>query len=377
LWKWGLGILAVGFVVGIAVDASFTGWMEPPERQNLFAPDSEEPEEPQTPPDDPHYQDRVKHWEKIEQHAGRGEWGSVFLAIPKSMLQGWGNVGTTGLAILTGLCWMMFLLQTVQPADDRTFRLLSCIVGLLLGVVSIWFTLFLILYQEIGWGLAESDEFIPGLRFFVLGVGFREEVSKFICFLPLLPWIVRRRDELAALIVAGCVGLGFAMEENVGYIYRSAGSGTLGRLLTPAPIHIALTGLIGLAAYRACRWPKEWGPQFVVVFLGAILMHGAYDALIVLPDLKDYSIGAFILFFLLQWHFFRELRELRIVRRETISLSANFITCVALVAAATFVYMSAATGWSGALDIMFMSVLGQAMMVYLFLREMPESLVTV
>lgn len=382
LWKWGLGILAAGLVIGILVDQSVTAWMESPQQANPLdpqpqEPQPEEPEQPLQPQDDTQWQEQNEHWEKIITHAQRGEWGQVFLAIPRSMMLGWTSLGTTSLALLTGLCWMMFLLQTIQPDREPRFRVLACFVGLLLGVVSIWFTLFLLLYQEIGWGLEQSEELIPGIRFFVLGVGFREELSKLICFLPLLPWIVRQRDELAALIVAGCVGLGFAMEENVGYIFRSAGSGTLGRLLMPAPIHIALTGLVGLAAYRACRWPKEWGGQAVAVFLGAVLVHGAYDAFAALPALLEYNIVSYILFCLMQWQFFRELRELRTDRRELVSLSANFITCVALVAAATFVYLSAATGWRGALDIMFMSVLGQAMMVYLFLREMPESLVTV
>lgn len=384
LWKWGLGVLAAGLVIGIVVDQTVTAWMEPPTQANLFGldpeePQPEEPEPPLQPQDDAQWQERHEQWEKIKTHAQRGEWAQVFLAIPRSMMLGWTNLGTTSLAVLTGLCWMMFLLQTIQPDRAPKFRVLACLAGLLLGVVSIWFTLFLLLYQEIGWGLLDSADLIPGIRFYVLGVGFREELSKLICFLPLLPWIVRQRDELAALIVAGCVGLGFAMEENVGYIFRTAGSGTLDRLLMPAPIHIALTGLVGLAAYRACRWPKEWGGQAVAVFLGAVLVHGAYDAFAALPDLAEYNIVSFILFCLLQWQFFRELRHVsqKGASREVVSLSANFITCVALVAAATFVYLSAATGWRGALDIMFMSVLGQAMMVYLFLREMPESLVTV
>ena len=211
----------------------------------------------------------------------------------------------------------------------------------------------------------------------MLGVGLREELSKFVCFLPLLPWAVRRRDELAALVLAGCVGIGFAMEENVMYISNSVGTGTLGRLLMPAPLHMAMTGLIGLAAYRACVWPREWGPIFVATFGVVVLAHGLYDVLASIPDTTGIGFFGIVIFVVLVRQYFRELRPKQALRVEPISLTANFLFCVATVAAATFVYLSAAVGWKPASEVLVAGVAGQAVMVYLFLREMPETMVRV
>ena len=250
--------------------------------------------------------------------------------------------------------------------------------GVLLGVLSIWITVFLIFWQERRWGLATSQELTSGLRFFILGVGLREELAKFLCFLPLLPWCVRRRDELAALMLAGCVGIGFAMEENVTYIWGSVGSATLTRLLTPAPFHMAMTGLVGLAAYRACVWPKEWGPIFVATFGVVVLAHGLYDAFFSLSAIVEYAIVSMLIFVFLIYQFFRELRpERRAPHVESISLTGNFLFCVSTVAAATFVYLSAAAGWKAAGDVLVGSIVSESVMVYLFLREMPETMVTV
>jgi uncharacterized membrane protein YhiD involved in acid resistance len=50
---------------------------------------------------------------------------------------------------------------------------------------------------------------------------------------------------------------------------------------------------------------------------------------------------------------------------------------VSLVTAAAFVYLSATVGCSTAFDFLAQGVLGLAVLVYLFLREMPESLISV
>lgn len=48
-----------------------------------------------------------------------------------------------------------------------------------------------------------------------------------------------------------------------------------------------------------------------------------------------------------------------------------------MLTAATFVYLSATLGMSSAFDVLAAGVTGQAVMVYLFLREMPETMVSV
>jgi RsiW-degrading membrane proteinase PrsW (M82 family) len=374
LWRMVIAILLVGVIAGGVADSLVTAWITPPPEERIRQSDPEpQPEPAPDPIPEPEPDDPLKpQLEQLERYADRGEWGSLFRAIPAFMVQTWRHVGATTLAVLTGACWPAFAMQAIQPRSARDGRLWLPLIAAVLGVVSIWPTLFLIYWQERVWGLEESEQLANSVRFFVLGVGLREELAKFVCFLPLLPWCVWRRDELAALVLAGCVGLGFAMEENITYIYGTAASATLTRLLMPAPLHMAMTGLLGLAAYRACVWPKEWGPLLVAWFGVIVLAHGLYDVLVGFPD---YGFFGVLIFVTLVRQFFKELRPKQALRVEPISLTANFLFCVSTVAAATFVYLSAAVGLEAAGDVLMISIASQAVMVYLFLREMPETMV--
>lgn len=366
LWRMVIGILVAGVLVGLVADAFMPAWIDLEElKLKQLQPEEIEPEP--TP--------AGRAFEELERSADAGAWAEVWWGIPRCMALGWTRWGAMSLAVLTGICWLAFVMQAIQPRGWRDYRLWFPLLAIGLGVASIWPTLFLIFWQERAWGLVEADDPAGGIRFFTLGVGLREEASKLICFLPLLPWLVHRRDELAALLVAGAVGLGFAMEENVSYIWSSVGSGTLTRLMMPAPFHMALTGLAGLAAYRACVWPKACGPQFIAVFGVIVLAHGLYDAML-MPVFEDVSIAAYGIFLVAVFQFFRELRPLQSLRVEPISLTANFLFCVSMVAAATFIYLSAAVGWKPAGDVLISGIMGYSAMVYLFLREMPETMVT-
>lgn len=361
LWRMVIGILLAGAIVGLAVDSAVTAWARPDAETQAG--------DPQEPP--------ISDWGRLEELALQEQWFELALAIPRTIVSSWRYLGLTSLAVLTGFCWLAFAMQAIQIRNWRDHRLWAPLAAMGLGVLSIWPTVFLILWQEQAWGLEDTEELMGGVRYFVLGVGLREELAKFACYLPLLPLIVRRRDELAALVVPGCVGLGFAMEENIGYIAGSGGGGTLSRLLMPAPLHMAMSGLVGLAAYRACVWPKQCGPQLIAVFGVIVLAHGFYDSLAALPALVDVNFGAVIIFLGLVYQFFRELRPAQVLRVEPISLTANFLFCVSTVAAATFVYLCAAAGCQAAGKVLVSGIVAESIMVYLFLREMPETMVSV
>lgn len=365
LWKMVIAILAVGVVVGLAVDAAVPAWVE-------VEPTEKVKDETLGDPDHADFIER-------EQLADAGRWRELFLRIPQAMVRGWRQLGPTALALLTGLCWLLFLQQSIQVRSRTDYRGWGLIVALALGVLSIWPTLFFIYWQERAWGLKESVDLIAGVRENVLGVGLREEFSKLICFLPLLPLVVVKRDDLAALLLAGGVGLGFGVEENIGYISGSVATATLGRLLVTAPFHMAMTGLIGLAAYRACVWPRQCFPQFIATFCVVFIAHGLYDAVAIIPVLQEYSIVADLIFVLFIYQFFREMRPLQSTRyrKSAISLTAIFLFCVSITVAATFIYLSAAVGWKPAADVMISGIISYSLMVYLFLREMPETMVTV
>ena len=313
----------------------------------------------------------------LKQQAIAGQWSELWWSIPAALFERLSKPGPTLLAALTGVLWLIFLLQALQVDSPRQAKLWLALLGVPLGVLSLWPTFFLIYWQEYRWGIVERPELVEGLQFFVLGVGFREELAKALCCLPLLPLLLKLRSELAALLVSACVGLGFAAGENATYFAGSGGIDALGRFIMASPFHMSLTGLIGLAIFRGARDPRGWGPNILATFLIAVFAHGLYDALQVLPALVEFSMGATITFALIVYQFFRELRELRPKRKDTISLSATFLCAVALVTACTFVYVSSLVGWQGAMMALVPQALGLVVMVYLFLREMPETMVTV
>jgi len=357
LWRMVIWIIAAGVVLGYAAQYFFQ-----PAPQIGVSVESVVPE---------------NDWDRVEQLAEQGAWREVWMRLPRMIYSRFLHLGPTSLAVFAGCCWLAFLLQALQVRGIRDWRLGGALMAVGLGVLSIWPTSFFYLWQEIGWGLVESPDLVPGLRYNILGIGLREEFAKLCCLLVLMPVLIRMRSELTALLLSACVGLGFAIAENVNYFWASQGTATLGRFLTANPLHMALTGLIGLAMYRGLLWPKDWGPHALVTFGMMVCAHGIYDAMITIPVLMEYSIVSTIVFALVVYQFFHELRSLRTTGGDTISLSANFLCGVSLLTAATFVYLSATLGCAAAFDGLASGVLGMAVMVYLFLREMPESMVRV
>jgi RsiW-degrading membrane proteinase PrsW (M82 family) len=317
------------------------------------------------------------HDDPLEELAAAGRWGELWWAIPQHFYYGYEQTGAVLLGVLTGCCWLAFLLKAMQLDGWLDWRLPTAFAAIALGVLSIWPTGFFIYWQEYGWGLVDSPELVPGLRANILGVGLREELAKLLCLLPLMPVLVRKANPLAALIVSGCVGLGFAVEENISYFSRSLGADAVGRLLIANPIHFSLTGLVGLSVYRACLNPRGWATAAVTAFGLAVVAHGVYDASISVLTLAEVGLISTIVFALIMYQFFRELRGFHTPRGEVVSLSATFLAGVSLIAAATFVELSATVGCRMAFHTMATDVLGLAVMVYLFLREMPETMIRV
>ena len=365
LWRTVLAILAVGGAASVGVHFL----LEPP---GLHSPAVAitELSDPDTPESDKPGVWRLQT--AIEEH----DWSQVWWLIP---VVSWVEVeaGPAVIAGLAGLFWFVFLLQAGQALSLREVRFWLCAAAFVLGALSTWPTLFAVVWQEEVWAFDWDSQagLGPGLKYFILGVGLREELIKLLFVLPLVPWLVARRDELERLIVSACVGLGFAAEENINYLSSSFSTVSVGRYLTANAFHLTATGLAGLWLCRAIRWPKECGVQFLAYFGLIVVAHGAYDAFLAVPELADYSMVGTIVFIVLVYVFFHELRELRPARREAISLTANFVVGLSLLAAITFVYVTAQVGLPDASRIFAQPAIAISLMAYVFLREVPESLV--
>jgi hypothetical protein len=147
----------------------------------------------------------------------------------------------------------------------------------------------------------------------------------------------------------------------------------MGRFLTANFAHMAMTGLIGLAVARAF-WSSSQASHAALVFLVVVLAHGFYDATIALPELADYSIAGMIIFIMLSYAFFQEVRNVYRQQRETISLTATFLFVVCTLTALTFVYLSWRIGFTASATVLVADIVSLSVMVYMYLREMPNSL---
>ena len=164
------------------------------------------------------------------------------------------------------------------------------------------------------------------------------------------------------------VGLGFAAEENVNYFHRMAAGAALGRFLTANFLHMALTGLIGLAAYDADRRRPADGLDLNTTFLLAVLIHGAYDFFLASPAVAEYSIFAMTVFVLLSQRFLREVLSSNATPPE--STLRLFIVSITILTGASYVYGALLAGPWMAFQLIAVGVVGQAILIYMFVMEL-------
>ncbi|MEM1296086.1 MAG: PrsW family glutamic-type intramembrane protease, partial [Verrucomicrobiota bacterium] len=178
-------------------------------------------------------------------------------------------------------------------------------------------------------------DFVQGLVNNIAGIGLREEFIKLVCFLPLIPFLLKRANPIEALVVAGFVGLGFAIQENLSYYSRSGGNATVSRFLSANFFHLAMTGLAGYAAYRFAQLPRRRWEEFLATFLTVVLAHGIYDALLTLPEFIEHSWLAIIVFALLAYRFFGVAHGLPFTWRQELSPLGIFVVGTSLLVGVT------------------------------------------
>jgi RsiW-degrading membrane proteinase PrsW (M82 family) len=234
------------------------------------------------------------------------------------------------LALLTGGIWAVILLHCYPPGAFRKIRIWVP-AALALGWMSTWPTVMSMIWMEEVLGVTDPalDDFFGALVFHTFSVGLREELCKLLLFSPLLLVILKTRQngELDALMLGAMTGLGFAIEENLGYFSgASAGGITTSRFVSATLLHAMLTGTAALALYRVVLQPGKWLADSVTVLAMVIGLHGLYNALLSapIPGLGDMSYfygaamaGAAHLFF-------REIHARSAIQMRQISVTALF-----------------------------------------------------
>lgn len=274
------------------------------------------------------------------------------------------------IALLTGAAWFAFLMHAGRlwraPGD-----IALCVAAMVLGALSTTATLMMITLQEEFWGFEEKYDLLGGLLYCIAGIGLREEALKLLFFTPLIPFLLRRKDALLALVVAGCVGLGFATEENVSYFHGSMGISGPGRFLTANFLHISATALTGYALYRAFLTGWKGADYAASVFGMVVFAHGLYDAFLMLPALMPYGLFAFTIYVLLCYQMFSVLDEVRPTQRQKLSLSFVFTAALSVVLAVCLGWAVSMVGFSG-IRLIGMELVSVGVIVIMFFRVINE-----
>lgn len=324
--------------------------------------------------DDPAYADCVDSLIRLEVASHRQEWLNVVRYIVGTMVESYEPL-TVGLAVFSGLFWFAYLLTAGEVRSFLSVRFALCCMGLGLGVLSVIPTLFLDAWQEQVLGLTASTELKQGLMYFLASVGLREELCKLLCFAPLAPWLVRRNKPIEWLIVAGCVGLGFAMEENVNYYFGSLGAAAGLRFVTANFFHITATALTGLALCHLILEPTKRAEDFLIVFFGVVVAHGLYDALGAVEILDEFSFMSIVIYLALVYQFFAEYARLRRGYRGRFDLTAIFALGLAFTIAAAFNYQVYIVGILPALGLTLPNLVQMGIILYWIVYRLDDDVI--
>ena len=165
-------------------------------------------------------------------------------------------------------------------------------------------------------------------------------------------------------------GLGFAAEENLGYLSSGDLHTGLGRFLTANFMHMAMTGTLAAAHDDIVASPEgERAGSSLARRSSVIGMHGAYDFL---PSHAEYggSYFAMTVFFFLARLFLGALDRARRRVDRGFSLLHAFVFAAAVVTGVSAVHASITVGPLPAAAAMAEGLLGEAIIFIVFIRAL-------
>ncbi len=295
-----------------------------------------------------------------------GDWRGAVKAFP-GMWTATFHGAPLWLALVAALAWGFFCVRLGRATDRPWFRFPIYFVAFVLGVLSVIPTLALISVEESTLHLRETGDLLRDAIFFVFGVGVREEGSKLLLFLPLLPILRRWGDKLDVLACGALVGLGFAAEENVGYLTGHDLTTGLGRFLTANFFHMALTGTLASAVDDAMRDGERYGNDLFRTSLMVVGLHGAYDLLIEHSEIGGgyFAMGVFVI---LTRRFLEAIEVARKKADRGLTPLHAFIVAVAMVTGASLAHAVDVVGPIAAPLVMAGGLLGEAIMIFVLVR---------
>jgi len=295
-----------------------------------------------------------------------------WLAAVKWFAFGWRSRLTLVSLAMSGtaaLAWGFFCGRLGRLAERPVRRLAFYVAAFVLGVLSVVPTVTLITLEEIKLRLVETGDAARDILFFVFGVGLREEASKLLMFAILLPALRKWGDKLDVLVGGAMVGLGFAAEENLGYLAGGDLHTGLGRFLTANFLHISMTGVLATALDELVSDPEGQASEFSRTALLVIGLHGAYDFLLSHEEFGGSFMAMAVFVFLTRLFLGAVARARRRVDRGLSPLQA-FVLAASAVTGVSAAYATLAVGPINAAVAMAEGLLGEAIIFAMFVRTL-------
>ena len=314
--------------------------------------------------DQPRFAAQVGADAKFEIALRRSDWRGAARCFFPSQYEG-ATLGIWLLAAVSGVVWFGVCAIIGHVGARRRLRVPLYLAAFVLGVLSTYVTIALSIAEERLLSFAEKGQPLLDLIYFVVGVGLREELSKALLLLPLVPFVVRWGKRREAMACGALVGLGFAAEENLGY-FRMGLSTALSRFMTANFLHVSTTALVAVAIDDAARGRETRPGDLSRTLALVIAAHGLYDFFLS-GSVGGGSFLSMFVFILLTRRFVDVLRGLP--GREG-PLVNWFLIGLAAVVGASFVYASALVGPQRAAGALLEGGLGIAIVGFVFVREL-------
>jgi RsiW-degrading membrane proteinase PrsW (M82 family) len=298
-----------------------------------------------------------------------------WLGMAKNVVIGWRQDSEPWALVISGvaaLAWAFVCTRLGKLREAWKRRLPLYAIAFALGVASVVPTIVLIAVEQSKLHLVETGDATRDVLFFVFGVGFREEACKLLLFAPLLPFLRRSGGggrKLDILVCGAMVGLGFAAEENLGYLARGDLHAGLARFLVANFFHMALTGTLAAALDELVSDREANAMPFTKTALTVIALHGAYDFLLSHEEYGG-SFMAMLVFIFLTRAFLEAVDRARRGHDRGLPLLHAFVLAIGVVTGVAAVRAVTALGpWNGAL-VMGEGLLGEGIILFVFVRTL-------
>lgn len=273
--------------------------------------------------------------------------------------------------LVAGFGWALFLIHLGAGWSwpRRDFALV--LVALVLGALSAILTLFVVELQHKWIDYANQEKTIVyNLAYCILGIGLREELCKMLLFIPLLLFLKNEQSHCKILIFSSLVGLGFAIEENFGYISRAdlPIAALMARFMTANFLHMLLTGYICYHLTIAVQKKGKHWDNFTNSFIKMVIVHGVYDFLLIDSSMVSQGMDFFamMLYIWIAMQYMRLMLYTSPPSHRYVSLTRVFTIVLAISFGLCLFIFSLEVGVMLAVKASIMAIIGNIIFAYMF-----------